>query len=138
MTDVPTPNILEQVPAGGNPAAPESGTYGEKADLARLQSSLPPVASPASPAGPAGPSTPPPAGRSARSGGLPPGLLAPSRQPGVDASTPLTARQSPILETSTQRNVAMLETLAVSPSVSQETRDWATLVLNRAKARLQQ
>ena len=136
MINPPMPNIVEQLPAGGNVSAPESGSYGEAVEIERLRRDLPDMTAPAAPQPASLPSVPPPA-TERPSSGLPPGLIAPSRQPDIDVSTPLTQRSSPILETSTQRNVAMLETLAASQTVSQETRQWAQLVLLQAKARLQ-
>lgn len=122
-----TPDVLEQVPAGGGMNKPASGTYGEKTELAALQQELPvdPAASQPNvrptPAPPAGPARPAPAG------GLPKGLLAPTTQPDVPASTPLAGPVDPFAGAvdARQRRLALLDILSRHPEVSPETREFA-------------
>ncbi len=130
MMEPSHPDVLEQVPAGGGQNKPASGTYGEAAALERLRTALPgmepdrPQATEPIPMQPGGPSEPPISGAP----GLPPGLLAPTRQPDVPVSTPLTETQPIVPEPAGQRR-QLLELLASSSEVSEETREWASIVL---------
>ncbi len=122
------PDVIDQLPAGGSPNAPESGTYGEDAALQRLEQALPgmePDRSQAMQPAPLQPGGPEPAGAVP---GLPAGLLAPTTQPDVPVSTPLTQAQ-PIVVGPSQQRRQLLEVLSRSPEVSEETREWASLVL---------
>jgi hypothetical protein len=134
-----SPDVLEQVPAGGGMNKPESGTYGEKAALADLQKQLP-VQDQQQP-GPAMQPTPGPmGGRPAPSSGLPPGLMAPTRQPDVPVSTPLTGQSavgSPLAGAADvrQKRLLLLDALSQSPEVSPETREWASIMKQKLIAR---
>lgn len=122
------PDVASQVPAGGGQNKPADGTYGEKAALARLESQLPsvdPAVSQATEALPTmAPQTPP-----ARSTGLPPGLMAPTRQPNVPVSTPMAG---PIMVgQGPERRVALWRALLEAPDVSEDTKRVAAIVLDR-------
>ena len=133
-----TPDVLEQVPVGGGVNKPESGTYGEKADLARLQAELPT-------AEPVGPQTnevqPIPAstgGVVAPPAGLPRGLTAPTNRPDVPSSTPLDGPPpDPFAgaEDGRQRRLRLLEILAQHPDASPELQEWATVLKQKLSAR---
>ncbi len=124
-------SVSEQLPAGGSPQAPSSGTYGEDAALSRLQSQLPGEGAPDQasgvapipPMGGAPPISPP-------SGGLPKSMFAPTAQPGVPASMPMT----PMTEepsAPTPNVISALQALATDPErrVSRTTRLWAQMLL---------
>ena len=148
----PTDEIDKRpVDRGGNINQPSSGTYGERANLDRLKSSLPEM-KPAAPAAggqpspgpaPAGPpinpvpttgqptATPPP--------GVPSVLMAPTDRPDVPVSSPLAAGAAPIAPGApqidgTQRRLQILDMLAYSPQVSPETREWAKGVIKAISA----
>lgn len=120
---------------------PASGTYGEKADVARLKEQLPEAGKPAQGGSPTGgpppvrPSTSLPGGKPGRPPTAPPGVptavLHPSDRPGVPLSQPLTAPTPPLggAETAQQARIALLDALASDPTVSDETREWARIVL---------
>ena len=117
---------------------PQSGTYGEKADLARLQQSLPPM-TPQEGGGPAGPAvSPSAAGLPGQPGrpkggpsGVPPGILAPSTQPNVPLATPLAGPAQPggAPQNAQEARIGLLQALAKAQDVSEETREWAQAVL---------
>lgn len=123
--------------------SPASGTYGEKAALDGLKKSLPqaqpstgPTASPLPPVKPE-PITPlqPQPGRPQGAGPVPPGispaLLGPTQRPNVPVGTPLVPQApavAPSLTAAAQR-IATLQLLAQSPDVSDQTREWAQMVL---------
>ncbi len=135
-----SPDVLEQVPAGGGMNKPESGTYGEKTALADLQAELP-VQQPG--AGQAAPEPTPPGpmgGRPTPSSGLPPGLMAPTRRPDVPVSTPLAGQAvagSPLAGAADvrQKRLLLLDILSQSPEVDEDTREWATLLKQKLIAR---
>lgn len=140
MTD--TFDITQQPTAGGNTNAPASGTYGEKAALARLQQSFPatsPGAGPSvQPDGPAPMMSPSPGQVSTAPAGLPAGLLAPTQRPDVPAFTPpsvpgLNPVQS--AQTDRQRNLAALDALVHDPNVSPLTREWAQNFIDKLISR---
>ena len=143
MADVPE---LDKTPTRDSSVnSPESGTYGEKADLARLRQALPPMGPPGSqgtggaapPAGapPAGlgPGLQRPTGRPAGGPtGVPSGVLAPTQRPGVPLSQPRDPGPPPMpprAAAADQQRLAILDALTTHPEVSEETREWATLVL---------
>lgn len=125
---------------------PESGTYGEKAELANLRRSLPemqpPSEGPSAPGGmtPGG-MTPgaPPTERSAPMGRpktgprmLPGPILNPTSQPDVPLDQPRVPPAPPIPQKQSaadQQRLAILDALSTHPEVSEETREWAQLVL---------
>ena len=122
----PVVDVAQQIPAGGNVSAPSSGSYGEGAALARLESALPgsdpsqqQAQSPLPAMTPRTPEAPP--------SGLPPGLLAPTRQPDVPVGTPL-AQPNIIVGNGPEQRVALLEALIASPTVSEETKQFAQIM----------
>jgi hypothetical protein len=126
------PDVIEQQPAGGNVMEPQSGTYGEKAELARLQQELPTSGAPAEPTQP----TPPqvqPRRQPGPDNGLPRGLLAPTRRPEVPASTPPQGPVDPYagVVQAQQRRVRYLEILSSSPDATPEVREWARILLRK-------
>lgn len=124
--------------------APTSGAYGEAADLAALKGALPAgaignptptsagppmppvstqpvsVPSPTPPGRPTGGQPPP---------GLPAVLAGPTQRPNVPVGTPLSVMTAPVLGDPTQARVAILDHLTNDPTVSPETRAWASSVL---------
>jgi hypothetical protein len=124
-------NVLEQTPVGGNVSAPASGTYGEGAALERLKTALPgsdptqaPQQSPVPPMpGGGGPMAP---------AGMPRGLMAPTRRPDVPVSAPLSQPQV-IVGSSPQGRQQLLQALVDDPEVSEETKEFAMLLLNHYK-----
>lgn len=124
---------------------PASGTYGEKAADARLASALPkapqsPIQTPPGSIGQPIPPAPPGqspvlpgAGSSGPGAGpLPAGLFAPTGQPGTPVSTPLAGpppNPAAMAQNGQQQRMAQLQALAASPDVSQDTKDWANLVI---------
>lgn len=134
-----SPDVINQLPATGNPMEPESGTYGKVAETDRLKQALnsvpgggpdgaaqggglPPMGSPQGAQMPA----PPP-------GGVPDVLMGPSSQPNIDPATPLEggmgAPQQPAQ--TVQNHIAALEALIKSPTTSSATKAWARSVLDR-------
>jgi len=133
---VPVSEEIEKTPTGDTAInKPESGTYGEKAELNRLKQSLPPMDGQGQqPQGPApmpdrGGATPPrPTGRPVKGpSDLPSGIMQPA---GGDPSRPLSApAQMPQRPAAAdQQRLAILDALSTHPDVSQETREWAELV----------
>lgn len=127
-----SPDVIEQVPAGTGVNKPESGTYGEDVALQRLRQQLPgtPTGETAPPrtqlppmTGPTGGALPPPPG-------LPQALFAPTRRPDVPVGTPL-QQTAPVPQSPGEQRVMLLDTLSKDPNVSEETREFAQLVLNR-------
>lgn len=136
---------LEKTPtANVSVNSPQSGTYGEKADLNRLKQSLPamgpaPSGDPAAGPGPL-PGTPPSLpGRPGRPmnapEGVPDAIMGPSARPDVPVGTPLDRGAAPpssaFANARSQREarVTLLQQLQDSPEVSEATREWARLVL---------
>lgn len=128
MTDI------EQIPIENKVNTPDSGTYGEGAELDRLKQSLPSTQGP-SPVGPAqgagggtppmrapGTGAPPPAPP-----GIPESILHPGS--GFQEGPSQLAGPSPAMQlTGAQRRLQVLDALAESPDVSEETREWAKAV----------
>lgn len=128
---------------------PESGTYGEKADLQRLRQSLP--AMDPQPPQPGVPGNPlintalrqgvPTHGRPGRPqgpqppAGVPASVMRPTDRPTepvasmrtVADTAPIAAAQSTV--TATQQRLAVLDALANSPDVGAKTREWARMVM---------
>jgi hypothetical protein len=119
---------------GGNVNSPASGTYGEGVALERLKQQLPEA--PPTPPTPGGgmPPMQSPGVRPASgppSPGLPPALLAPTARPSIPPATPLAPMGGPVMPvTGQQRRMQMLDALATSPNVSDETREWAQLLMD--------
>lgn len=120
---------------------PESGTYGEKAELANLRRSLPemqPLAGNAPAPGGMAPGSPPversaPMGRPKTGPRMLPGpILNPTSQPDVPLDQPRVSPAPPIPQKQSaadQQRLAILDALSTHPEVSEETREWAQLVL---------
>lgn len=126
----------------GNPAnQPASGTYGDKASVERLADALPDPTEGAPTDPTAGGGDLPPVDASgvtnARSNreaagmpGLPAPILAPTNRPDSPAgATPLRGPGDAATVTPRQQRLAMLDLLANSSEVSEETREWAQLVI---------
>jgi hypothetical protein len=136
----PQPDVLAQVPAGGGVNKPASGTYGEKAELERLEAQLPgsepsaPVPQEVSPL----PGVPSGSAVPAPPSGLPRGLTLPSRRPDVPVSTPL---QGPPADpyvgavNARQRRLALLDMLSEHPEASPELQEWAEILKQKLIAR---
>ncbi len=127
-----TPDVIEQVPAGGGVNKPASGTYGEKAELAQLQADLP-SSDPTTAPQPTPSATPRGGGGvpSAAPSGLPAGLTLPTQRPDVPVSTPLDVPPGPTAPPDpTQRRVQLLRQLATSGQ-SAEVREWAQTTLEK-------
>ncbi len=118
---------------------PESGTYGEKEDLNRLKQSLPPMGPPGTEGSGAAPMPQRqgvvpqrPTGRPKNApAGVPGGVLAPTARPSVPLDQPLTAepQMPPRPAAADQQRLAILDALTTHPDVSDETREWAKLVM---------
>ncbi|HEX7099357.1 MAG TPA: hypothetical protein VF377_08940 [Acidimicrobiia bacterium] len=115
---------------------PESGTYGERAEVEDLKSQLPPMASQLPGAGtqpspmPA-PNTalPSPGGRPMNlPAGLPDVILA-----GQPEAVPQPVSPQPSVDPQSAR-LLLLQALATSPEVSDATREWAGLILEALSA----
>jgi hypothetical protein len=134
------PDVVNQIPATGNPMEPQSGSYGQVADLDRLKQQL---SVPGGPGAGASPTPPPPPGApqgqglTPPPGGVPEVLMAPTTQPGVPPSTPLGGAPPAVsAESGEQRRMEALVQLATSPGVSVATREMAKAVLNRMGVKL--
>lgn len=140
------PLAIEKQPMGGPVNQPASGTYGEKAALNNLQAQLPQMppavqpgpgqqGPPVSPQPPITPTQPGSEGRPQTGGALPPGvpsvIVQPTNQPNVPVSTPLQGPPAPgpMAQTSAQRRLQILDTLANSPDVAKDTQEWAKMVM---------
>ena len=118
---------------------PESGTYGEKADVAALKASLPPMGSPQQQAGMEGPGPLPTRGVPQQEGRpvegpslVPQGAMAPTQRPGVPVSQPMAQGPAPMppkQQAADQQRLAILDALTTHPEVSEETREWEKLVM---------
>ena len=138
MADLPE---IEKTPTSDTSVnEPESGTYGEKADLNRLRQSLPPMGPPPGAPGAAKPIPTPGPGTSptSRPGrppegppGVPAALMAPSSRPGVPLSQPPRPAgpiRPPRAQAADQQRLMILDALTTHPDVSEETREWAKRV----------
>lgn len=130
---------IGKVAQGGGVNSPASGTYGEKADLSRLQQQLP-APTPGGTAGPATPSLPsvsqtpvrpqsPAAPGASAPPGVPAALLAPTNRPYEPVTTPPPGGMVPGAVSADQRRIQTLSMLAENPNVSDSTREWAGLLL---------
>jgi hypothetical protein len=132
-----SPDVLEQVPAGGGMNKPASGTYGEKTELAALQAELP--SSGPAPARPPMSPTPPGAGaRPTASTGLPKGLMVPTQRPDVPVSTPLAGPAADPMAGAVddrQRRLRLLDILSQSPEATPAVRQWAETFKQKLIAR---
>jgi hypothetical protein len=117
---------------------PDSGTYGEKADVARLQSALPKgaIGQPAAPQQPPAlspaPVRPNPGmdGRPQTGAAVPPGIPSALLTPGADNfNAPVAPTSQPAPQTRPQQTLFTLDLLSRSPDVSSATREWAKHVL---------
>src|SRR5688572_6726752 len=117
MADMP--DISQMAPATGRQGTPTSGAYGEKADLAELEASLPPMEQPTGQPAPR-PVPELPSGMTApQSSGLPQGMFAPSRRPDEAPGMPLTMGE-PMPTTSPELRIAKLHEIATNPNNSEE------------------
>lgn len=128
--------------ASGNTAGvnkPSSGTYGEKADVERLKASLPssgaaPAAGQQLPPMSDAPVRPQPSLRPPTVANLPPGvpgvLAAPTGRPYEPVDTLPTSPVAGAVVNDAQSRLRLLDILANSPQVSEETREWAQRVLH--------
>ncbi len=131
---------IEKTPTGDTALnKPASGTYGEKADLNRLKQALPPMERGKQGAPQQGSPMPSPSGQVPQRpmgrptnapSKAPAGLSAPSGKPNVPLDTSL--RQQPSMpprnSASDQQRLAILDALSTHPDVSEETREWASIV----------
>lgn len=117
------PNVATAVPAGGNVAKPASGTYGDGAELDRLESALPSLQPQQSSPTVAAPSPMTPRPPQAPMSGLPEGLFAPTTQPNVPVSTPPT-QQAPVAGTPPEQRIQLLDAYANNPAFSETTRQF--------------
>jgi hypothetical protein len=127
-----TPDVAQQLPAGGGVSTPASGEYGEAAAEERLQAQLPgepgadqEAAQTALPPMGGQPPVPPPAN------GLPRSLFAPTRQPSVPASAPLSPMGEELESSIPPGTRQVLELLAQNRNgqVSRTTQRWALMLL---------
>ena len=130
MPDMPE---IEKTPTADTSVnSPESGTYGEKADLNRLRQALPPMGPPGSEGTGAAAPAPTPGRRPGPSSpGIPDALLAPTDRPDVPLGQPLApggVQMPPRAQAADQQRLAILDALTTHPDVSEETREWAKLV----------
>lgn len=126
---------------------PTSGSYGRVAETEQLKKQLDLPGSPG-PGGPGVSPTPagPPPGQPqgaqvpSPAGGVPGVLMAPTRDPHAPSSTPLQApfAGAPGAVNGAQRRLAVLEALSQSEAVSDETREWASDVLQKLASRSRQ
>ncbi len=116
-----SPDVIEQMPAGGGVNKPESGTYGDGVELSRLQSALPGAqpaqSSPTMPAPP--PMTPRPP--QPQSTGLPSALFGPTTQPDIPVSTP-PSLPTPVAGTPPEQRIQLLDSYSNNPAFSEESR----------------
>lgn len=131
-----TPDVIDQVPAGGGVNTPASGTYGEKAELERLKQQLP-AAEPVQPVPSSTQAGPVPAQRQAPAvpsgAGLPSGLTAPTQRPDVPAlpNTPASVDPYAGAVDARQRRLRLLDAMANSQEVAPETREWAAILVKK-------
>jgi hypothetical protein len=142
-----SPDVMEQMPAGGGVNKPASGTYGEVADLNRLKSQLdvpetpgpgsgpPPGSGPSPGSGGGFPGGPPP--KSPMPGTVPDVLMGPSTQPDTPMSTPLQGTGIPqaTAMNGAQKRMKALIALSESPEADTETREWAKIVIEKLASR---
>lgn len=125
------PDVSDQVPAGGNVSKPPSGSYGDVKELEDLQAALPGMEPDRQQAIAPTPASAPPPRPAAPTGGLPPGLLAPSRRPDLPVSAPMTDPGSFMpAQNRQERMIRTLDAIAKDQSMSPETQEWAQRVLN--------
>ena len=135
--------MIEQVPVTGNPMKPTSGTYGDVKKLNDLEAQLnvpgnaggmsqTPPPEPGVPQG----MTPAPSAP----GRVPDVLMGPSQMPDVPSSTPLggPGMTAPSAVNAAQKRLAILQALSQSPTVSEETREWVSDVLDKLASRQRQ
>ena len=109
---------------------PKSGTYGAVAETERIASAMPdptPVEQPPTPS-PQGVTNVRSNRDAASMPGVPAPLMAPSNRPGVPVNTPLAGPGGgAAVATPAQRRLQVLDHLANSQEVTEETREWAQL-----------
>jgi len=129
----------EPIPAGGNVNSPASGTYGEKASLARLEQDLPHVESHGGQQmGGQGMATPPGPGPSGPMGlgggggespipGVPGPIFDPTARPDIPVDTPFVEPETGAVGP-TQGQLRVLDALKMDEDP--EVVEWATMVLD--------
>lgn len=125
------PDVVEQLPAGGNPNAPASGTYGEEAAQQRLESALPNVNSEQSRQVSPAPMTSEPSPVPPPAPGLPQAIFNPTTQPRTPISTPLNEFGPMAPGTPEETVIQILDMLTRSPDVTETTKEIARLALDR-------
>tara|TARA_R110001606_G_scaffold364762_2_gene519333 strand:+ start:5038 stop:5481 length:444 start_codon:yes stop_codon:yes gene_type:complete len=137
------PDVIEQLPAGGNVMTPPSGSYGSKVENQRLRKSLQVPEGPVTPT-PSQPSPVPGGGPSgmpsapAAPGTVPDVLMRPTNSPDTPVSKPLAGRggMSPAAAVdAAQKRLQLLDFLSTSDDVSPETQEWAQMVRDALAAR---
>ena len=132
MADLPDVSQM----AGPRQNQPSSGTYGVKAANDELKSTLTQAGAGQSSAPPSSqprPMSPNPAAQQpSNPGALPSALMNPTQRPNVPVSAPLQGPPgNPVAgsPTGTQARIALLQQLQTSPTVSDETREYASTIL---------
>jgi len=133
MADLPDVSQM----AGPRQNQPSSGTYGVKAANDELQSTLTQAGAGQSSGPPPGPQprpmSPNPVGQQpSNPGALPSALMNPTQRPNVPVSAPLQGPPGNRVAgspTGTQARIALLQQLQTSPTVSDETREYASTIL---------
>jgi len=132
MTNVSMPEIEKMAPATGRQGAPASGTYGEGAQLDDLKAQLPPMEQHPEQSGAATAPLPPMGGpmpQPAPSGGLPAGIMSPSRRPSEPVGTPLSL-PPPMGTTGPEQRIQMLQAIVNDPTRDPVFREWAQGLLD--------
>jgi len=131
-----SPDVMSQS-GTVNTMQPSSGSYGSVKSTEQLRSDLdvpaaPPGPSPmptpgATPGMPGGSMIPP------EDGAVPSILMAPTQRPDVPVSTPLLnpTQTAPMAPSAAQARLSRLTELIQNPNVSEETQEWARIVLER-------
>jgi hypothetical protein len=122
------PMIEQMAPASGGVGEPSSGSYGEKQQVADLEAALPPMEQPTGQ--PAPRPVPPmaPGMLAPQSGGLPKGMMLPSRRPEEAPGAPL-SMQAPMPSTTPEQRIAKWHEIASNPNNSEEFRRLARMLL---------
>ena len=128
------PDVIDQVPAGGNVMKPASGTYGDVATTERMKGQLElPGSDTGQPSTQPAPAAPPGAPNGQQvpqpQGGVPDVLMGPSTRPGTPVGSPLDQGATPTAVNGAQARLRALDQLANNPNVSKATRDWAEHVM---------
>jgi hypothetical protein len=130
-----SPDVVNQLPATGNPMEPTSGTYGSVVETERLKQALNLPGEGPGPSGP-GAAPPPPPGvpqgapaPSPAAGLVPEALLRPTEQPHVPPSTPLGGPPPAPSPQGREARIQAFRALSQARNVSEATQAWAKEVL---------